>query len=136
VQLSSTVINAVTEIVRENFVHSLSQQMVFNNENSDEAQKNKASENIIKKIQEKVATELTGYLQSKNAFFGFDFGFTNESTEIVQIIDIDIVGPKAEELKKQAAENYKKQNDRANNLADSITILMLQILLLHYFLQH
>ncbi len=115
VQFSSTVINSVTEVVRENFVHEISRKISL--EQGNEATKQRASEeNIIKKIQEKVAKELT----NPEAFFGFDFGFSDDISEIVQIIDIDIVGPMAEKLKAQAAENFHLQNVRENNLAKAV----------------
>jgi hypothetical protein len=123
VQFSSTVINAITEVVRESFVHDISRKIILGKSDATDEQKSKASENIIHKLQTKIANELTGAEKSDNTFFGFDFGFTKDATEIVQIIDIDIVGPLAEKMKAEAAENYRKQNERDNKLADSINNL-------------
>ncbi len=113
-QFHSTVLNAVTEVIRGNFVHEMSRQIAME-KLSDEKKKELNQENVIKKIQEKVKKELT----KPESFFGFDFGDCKNS-EIVQIIDIDIVGEKAAEIKAQVAENFRLKNERENAVEKSI----------------
>lgn len=107
--MSLLINNAVSEVIRENYVHILSMEIAIKNK------KIKKAVNILNLIQQKVLAKL----QPKDVFFGFDFGFTDSADEIIQIVDIDIVGPKAEELKAKAAETAKKDIDRNNDLLDS-----------------
>jgi hypothetical protein len=119
-QFSSTVINAGTEVVRGNFVHDISRKIILANSNSSEDLKVKASLNIIDLIQLSIFNQLVGAEYSESTFFGFDFGYTNDHREIVQIIDIDIVGPLATEMKTQVAKNYQSENQRDIDLANSV----------------
>ncbi len=112
---SSAVLNSVTEVIRESYVHEVSKKIALVGKKLSKAEKERiASENIIVRIQDRVIEEL------RKNFFGFDFGMTNINSEIVQIIDIDIVGPLAIKLKEIATKTFTSQVERDNALLNAI----------------
>jgi len=112
---SAAVLNSVTEVIRESYVHEVSKKIALTGKKLSKAEKELIkSENIIVRIQNRVIEEL------RKSFFGFDFGMTNDSSEIVQIIDIDIVGPLAVKLKEIATKTFTSQVERDNELLNAI----------------
>ncbi len=96
--LHAIVNSATTEYVRDHALHNASQNV----------------SNEHKGVIEELISGIKSRLRNKENFIGFDY-------RDVEIIDIDIVGPQAEELKKQTVLTYISEQKRINNIADSVT---------------
>lgn len=95
--LHAIVQSTTTEYVRNNALHNVAQQLG--------GKKN----GVIKDLTNGIIL----HLKEQRNFIGFDY-------HDVEIIDIDIVGPKAEELKGQTVLTYTQEQVRKNNIEDSI----------------